>query len=202
MKKLSLLVALALVISVGGVYATWFYAETTMKTSEHEFKNLGITDVNTLAQTGTITVTDTLILKIDDNAGNHTPGWDADVNAGNAGKISIVFTPNSGANDTTLKYTVTIANNTYTPEGGSAQPIFTTDTIDAAHTEAKVVLQGTFDYISPNASVTKEILLADITSELSVNNAFTLPTIDDYNAYSTALDNVVLKLTIEEVTTP
>ena len=202
MKKLSLLVALALVISVGGVYATWFYAETTMQTSEHEFKNLGITDVNTLAQTGSIAVTDTLILKIDDNAGDHTPGWDADVAGAEAGKISIVFTPNSGANDTTLKYTVTIANNTYTPEGGVAQPIFTTDTITAAHTDAKVVLTGTFTYTASNANATHEISLDDIKNVLSVNGTITLPTIDDYTAYSTALSNVDLMLTVEEVTTP
>lgn len=196
MKKLSLIVAIALIISVGGVYATWNYAETKMDNVEHNFKNLGITDVNTNIKTGSVAVTDTLILKIDDNNATLTPAWDADVTDSNGGNITMVFTPNQGASTTQFRYTVTLANNTY-----ESQPIFTTDTITAAHTTAEEILSDTFTFTAGQASATATITLSDITDVLSVK-AIQLPTITDYNNYRTALNGVQLVLTIEEVTTP
>lgn len=198
MKKLSLLVALVLLVTVGGVYATWNYATLQMNEVEHTFKNLGITDVNTNTQTGKVAVTDTLILKIDDNDGSYTPAWDIDVTDAVAGKLLIAFTPNPGADNTTLKYTITIANNTYTPHTAPVA-IFSVNGDKTAHTEAEEVLSGTFTYTAGNASATEEITFADITASLGVNGDFTLPTLDDYNNYKTALQNVKLILTITEV---
>ncbi|MBQ7095628.1 MAG: hypothetical protein IJN80_04195 [Clostridia bacterium] len=202
MKKLSLLVALVLCITIGGVYSTWFYAESTMSTAKHSFKNVGITDVDTSAQSGRIAVTDTMILKIDDNAGNHKPGWDADVNASNGGMLQIVFTPNSGAGDTTLKYTISVAKNTY--GDSNPAPIFKIGDGSSftAHDDAEDVLTGTFDFTAGTTQAIKEITLADIQNVLKVNDDIVLTTIEDYNAYSTALSKVELVLTVEEVTNP
>ena len=212
MKKFSILVALILCVTIGSVYATWFYAETTMQDVAHEFKNLGITDVDTNAQTGRISVTDTLILKIDDNSGNHVPGWDTDVTEATAGNIKIVFVPNSGASNTSFKCVFTIENNIY-----NGQPIFTFADIDITESAligSQKISETEFTYrvdgvgnIMEDGTVTgnligsaeKTITLNSITSRLSVNDAIALPTIADYNAYKTALSNVVLKLTITEV---
>jgi len=210
MKKFTVLVALILCVTIGGVYATWFYAETTMSSVDHTFKNLGITDVDTNAQTGKISITDTLILKIDDNAGNHIPGWDEDVTVENGGNILIRFDPNSGASDTSFTCTFTIANNIY-----NGQPIFIFDDIDESNLAAvQTISQTTFTYnVSGEGNKTieggapsdligaaeKTITLKSITDRLTVNDDITLPTIEDYEAYRDALDNVVLKLTIAEV---
>ena len=198
MKKLSLLVALVLLVTVGGVYATWNYATLQMTAAEHTFKNLGITDVNTNTQSGKVAVTDTLILKIDDNDATHTPAWDADVSGVGAGKLQIVFTPNSGANDTVLKYEIKIAENSYDP-GTGAVAIFGVSGDKTAHATEKTVLEGTFNYTVGDPNATKEITLSDIQAKLSVNGDFTLPTLDDYNNYKTALGNVQLTLTVSEV---
>ncbi len=198
MKKLSLLIALAMIVTVGGVYATWNYAETAMQDVTHEFKNLGITDVDTKTVSGSIAVTDTLILKIDDE-GNFTPGWDSDVTAANAGNLQMVFTPNPGANDTTFTYTVTIKNNTYTPDGGQAVGIFKVNGDATAKADAVTVLTGTFNYTHGQSEICKAVItLDDIKAVLVPNDAITLPTINDYTSYSTALADVELIVTIVE----
>lgn len=199
MKRLSLLVALILCVTIGGVYATWFYAEAPMAPATHDFKNLGITDVNTTAQSGKISVTDTLILKIDDNEGNHIPGWDAEVTGATAGNLQIVFTPNSGAGDTTLNYTITIAKNKYT-DGSVDKPIFTTTSITDAHDAAETILTGSFSFSAGETQAIKEISLKDITDVLKVNSDIELTDINEYNAYKTALDGVELVLTVSEPT--
>lgn len=161
---------------------------------------MSITDVDTSTQSGKVAVTDTLILKIDDE-GSYTPGWDSDVTASNGGMLQIVFTPNAGAGDTTLNYVLTIANNTYDPDGegsGAAVAIFTVGGDATAHTDPKVIISGSFEFTAGNASATTEINLAQIQAALGVNGSFTLPTLDDYTAYKTALDNVKLVLTITE----
>lgn len=207
MKKLSVLVALILCVTVGSVYATWFYAGETMQTATHSFKNLGITDVDTSAQSGRISVTDTLILKIDDNNQTHTPDWDIDVTDQTGGNLLIRFDPNSGASDTSFTCTFTIENNIY-----DGKPIFTFTGIDTDNlTASQQISQTTFTYKVNGEDnkygeedvvgyAEKIVTLNDITSRLSVNSAITLPTITDYEAYETALSNVVLKLTIDEVT--
>ena len=212
MKKLSLLVALILCVTIGSVYATWFYAETAMTDVTHEFKNLGITDVDTNAQTGKISITDTLILKIDDNDGNHTPGWDTDVTVATGGNILIRFDPNTGASDTSFTCTFTIENNIY-----DGKPIFTftgIDTDPVALAASQEVSETEFTYkvsgkdnLMTDGVITgnkvgyaeKIITLGSITDRLTVNDTITLPTITEYEAYKEALDNVVLKLTISEV---
>ena len=198
MKKLSLLIVLAMIVTVGGVYATWNYAETAMQDVTHEFKNLGITDVDTKTVSGSIAVTDTLILKIDDE-GNFTPGWDSDVNSSNAGNLQMVFTPNPGANDTTFTYTVTIKNNTYTPDGGQAVGIFEVNGDASAETDEVTILTGTFNYTNGQSELCKAVItFDDIKTKLVPNDDITLPTINDYTNYSAALANVELIVTIVE----
>ena len=188
MKKLTALVALILCVTIGGVYATWFYAETTMDKVEHNFKYLGITDMDTSAKTGKISITDTMTLKIDDNDGSHIPGWDEDVaNTNSGGLIQIRFIPNSGAATTEFNYVVSVENNTY-----GSEKIF-----DVANENA--VLTGSFTYTAGTTEKIHEIAYAEMIAALTVNDSFELTTEADYLAYKTALDSVVLKLTITEV---
>lgn len=208
MKKLSILIALILCVTVGSVYATWFYANETMTDAVHSFKNLGITDVDTSAQSGRISVTDTLILKIDDNLGEHKPGWDTDVSDQTGGNLLIRFIPNSGASDTEFTCTFTIENNIY-----DGKPIFTFDNIDTDAADlvgSQQISKTTFTYkVSGEGNLYGEqnvvgyaekiVTLDDITRRLRVNGEITLPTITEYEAYEAALRKVVLKLTISEV---
>lgn len=200
MKKLSLLIALAMLITVGGVYATWNYAGLVMQDVTHEFKYLSITDTDTDTQSGRVSVTDTLVLKIDDE-GDYTPGWDSDVTAQSAGNLQLLFTPNPGASDTTLKYTVSIENNTYTaPDSSEAVGIFKINGVATANVAKTTILEGTFTYDAGQTGICQEtITFAEITNVLKPNDEVTLPTIEHYEKYADALDNVVLSVTIVEV---
>lgn len=45
MKKLSIVVALCLCLTVSGVYATWIFTENSDVADQHEHINFGLTDV-------------------------------------------------------------------------------------------------------------------------------------------------------------
>lgn len=201
MKKFSLFVALALIVTVGGVYATWNYAETPITQVDHNLKGLSITDVNTTTQSGKVAITDTLILKIDDE-GNYTPGWDSDVTTQNGGTLQIRYTPNQGAGNTTLRYTLTIENYSYDPDGEGANPavsIFGINDDFSVKTGAQTILTKDFNFTAGQAYITEDITLKQITDVLKVNSSITLPTESDYIKYQNAVKGVKLVLTITEV---
>ena len=210
MKKLSFLIALAIIISVGGVYASWNYAELTMTAHNHTVNSLATFDLNTNIEAGTVSFADSLVLKVDDVTGNHNPGWTAGIDDADKGRIVMTFTPNSGASDTYLKYTITMTNNTFDIDGGGAEPevpIFTTtanvatgtEEITAAHAGAKTILVGYITHTAGSSTTSHAILASEIEDILTVNQTITLPTLTDFNNYSTALNNVKLTLTVEEV---
>lgn len=72
MKKMGLLIALATVLTVGGVYASWHYSSTTGVTEEHPNK-IGVTLENQEGdqQAGTLTSVATLNLTIDQLDNNY-----------------------------------------------------------------------------------------------------------------------------------
>ena len=117
MSKLGIVAALALVTTVGGVYATWNYAGTNINEVSHT-STIKITDASTTTKHGVIHVHgDTLSLSIDD-IGDYKPGWNPTINNDNGGKLWIDFVPNTGAPDTLkFSYTITIEGNTYNDDG-------------------------------------------------------------------------------------
>ena len=89
MRKLSLLVALALLITVGGVYATWTYAEGTA-TSSHKHMSVNIASLGNTTPVGeVVNVLNSMDVLIDD-AGNYVAKADF------SGKMGFVFMPGVG----------------------------------------------------------------------------------------------------------
>ena len=93
MKKLSLLIAMILCVTIGGVYATWTYTQNTDVADEAVNVNMNLTDVAYSGSYGTYKVDTTgLSLTIDPKTGTtHTTALYA------TGSIVITFTPNSVA---------------------------------------------------------------------------------------------------------
>lgn len=96
-RNISLLLILALIVSIGGVYATWGYAQGAIGAAEAtlvigEGKNVALAGATSTTSAGTISidVSDAKIL-IDDTDNNHI----ADVSY--TGNIVVTFTPSSGA---------------------------------------------------------------------------------------------------------
>lgn len=186
MKKLSILVALALCVTVGGVYAAWSYAESAVATPDPVSTGIGIEEAITTTPKGEITVSNTLELVIDDNEGTHTPGWDADVAAeGRGGEITITYSPNANSVATTLEYSITISGNSY---GENQIFTLTGDVID----EGEIDCPNTTDTVF---TITYDEFIA----MLPVNEANVLPTLADYNNYSDALNDVTITISVAEV---
>lgn len=93
MKKLSLLMALAMLITIGGVYATWSYSEGVMYTKVHEHFTISIAGAVSEDAKGVITVDTSGLSILIDNDGNYVPEMTI------SGAIKVYFKPATGVND-------------------------------------------------------------------------------------------------------
>ena len=95
MKKLSLLIAMILVVTIGGVYANWIYAGTQADPLHHHIANLSLTDPSTSTKYGkyeVLTGDDTIKIKFDQR--DQTPGsFDYTADLIFIGSMKITFTP-------------------------------------------------------------------------------------------------------------
>ena len=202
MKRIALIIALAVVISVGGVYATWVYSTATVSPINEDISaKLSITTVDSTDSTkGVLSMPNSLSMTIDDDNGDHMPDWDADI-ASTAGELTIKFTPNTGASPTTFTYYITVASYTYTcPSHGSVSIFNPTDANNEV--AGMQIISGQLVYNGGSTPVSETFTADEVQTALNLNTALQLDTLDEYNAYSTAVGNVVLTLHVIENTTP
>ena len=181
MKKLSLLLALAMLVTIGGVYATWNYAQGTAVYRD-KFLTAHLTDKVTDTAKGNIEVNiDGLTLTIDDADNNHRGELIL------AGEIVINFTPNEGCdadvenNGIALQYQLgTTPDYNYL-----GNPIFT------VNTEVQALNGG-----NPTKSIT---IPASELQDLITLNDMELPTVDAYTAFKAALHSGSIQITVSEV---
>ena len=188
MKKIGLLIGMALCVTVGGVYATWTYTQNTDVADETVNMTMNLTDVTYSGSYGTYKVdVDTLKLKIDPKAGTtHTTALYAE------GEIVITFTPNSVAPETvktsgvasTFKFG--LSNPDWKYEG---QPIVT-----LTHDHAESITwstpdaDGVFSYTIPASDIDDHITLTE----------FNLDTKAKYDAYNTELAKGQITITVSD----
>ena len=95
MKKLSLVVALILCVTIGGVYANWIYTGTQADTLHHHITNLALSDLDTTTKYGKYEVVagdDTIKIKFDQK--NQTVGqFDYTAALSFTGQMKVTFTP-------------------------------------------------------------------------------------------------------------
>ena len=94
--KLALLALLSTVVTVGGVYATWTFAEGNT-TAASTTVNVAMTGVNAATEKGTLSVqvmgSNGFTLAVDDADNNHLP----DIKK--SGVVTVTFTPSASASD-------------------------------------------------------------------------------------------------------
>ncbi|MBE7077710.1 MAG: hypothetical protein E7377_03275 [Clostridiales bacterium] len=222
MSKLGIAAALALVTTVGGVYAAWNYAEGTMGKITSTGKKVEITVADTNTPSGSIKFHNSLALWIDDEGTgkadvvDYTPGWDdyyapGGEGAANAGELVIEFVPAAGATEVTLQYTLYIKadTNKYTDwidgDPGNTQEVKIFNVADDAN-----VLTGTFTY-----DFTEDIgadlgdgklngkvkwSYEDFIALFPVTNTFTVSTAAEYEHFAAAVGGIVIHADVEEVT--
>lgn len=195
MKKLGLIILMALVLTVGGVYATFHYAQADVQQTATLNKSLKPADTNTPKGEIKIDV-EGFLLTIDDTTKTRTTGLVAQ------GTVKVTFTPAQGADalvadeGVNLKLEISFTNNTYS-RNGEHYEVFQTTT-DYKATTGIVLGKGT-----KNESGTFEYTV-DLSPYFTVSE-IPLPTLEDYNAFagwfssSEEPGNAVVTITVSEV---
>ena len=187
MKKLSLLIALCMLISIGGVYATWTYTQATDVADETVNMAMNLTDVAYVGTYGTYKVdTSALTLKIDPKAGTtHTTSLVIE------GQIVISFTPATYAPETVKQNAVAstfqfkLSNSNWQYEGENI--------VTLTHAEAEAVTwtkqaDGTFTFTIDAAALAEHIQLGE----------FVLDTKTKYDAFNTALSQGQITISVSD----
>ena len=207
MKKLSVLMALMLVLTVGGVYATWSYAGTNDIADARAEAKVTIADVELKGSNGTYTVTSNLVLSVDQANEDHEAMLVFASNDGQPIYLKVTFTPAANASqtiknngiDSALHFGVTTPMQ-YKMDGdgnysatGTATDIFTlTPTDDHSGTFTKNISwtpesNGTFTYTMNEDALKNAIKLSQ---------TFVLDTKTEYDAFSAALaGNIIAHVT-------
>jgi len=218
MKKISILVALALIVTIGGVYATWSYNQSTMNVIEERLvvnmqDYIGSTasgHIEVIANTADIRITDNYI-------GNTHVGHEAQgdfiAEVETMGRIVVLFTPfdNAANQNPTLQFELSVAG---TLKHGETD-IFTL--VTAKQTCAaltKIENQTDLDTLNAMLSaehqldtdaIGKSYVVIDVaawdtpgSALISMGGTFTLDTLAKYHDFQTDLTKGQLLVTISE----
>ena len=227
MKKISLLILLALTITVGGVYAAWSYAENTVSVVTDSKTTLGVTDAITSTAKGSIAITNMLpTLSINDNSttadpnapGDYQPEWDSAIQNGELNNLTISFTTNSGAQGDENGYIyILIAFVLQGENDYNGNEIFDIDDQNADGTLDQYIINDkntitaddtVFHYAIMKCEVaadgsaktfTKKVTPVHFIEELPVNGTFKVPTLSDYEEYSTAVESNKVFVVVTEI---
>ena len=186
MRKLSLLIALALIVTIGGVYAAWNYAQGATASVEIT-REINMAQVNTNSNKGSISVTPHDVAFLVDDGGNyHT------VLKG-TGSFDVAFTASTGADATTVTNGIEmIATVTVKSEGNQTYEGKTP--ITAKTENGANVIDLTPTGASKTATLTVEqilgaVELCDVVLDTKAKN----------DAFHTVLKDYTIVITVSEV---
>ena len=186
MKKLTVIIALMLVVTIGGVYATWNYAQgEVLAVDEYlDGTTTRITEKVIDTAKGKIAIDDSNFSIVIDDANN-----DKQAELVVSGSIQVTFTPSDGADETVtasgipLQFTIS-----HTGMVHDGQPIFT-------YVSGPVAING--------GAPVKSVQLTQTELQIGFTQAIVLPTANDYDLFKQDLHNGSLCITVAEfITTP
>lgn len=209
MKKLSTLIAILLIATIGGVYATWTYSQGAAVMPETVFFD-SVTEITGAVQTnakGVVEiVSNDIEIVIDDSNNNHKAEWNM------TGEIVVKFTPNVGADEDVVLDGIDLKWNLLTTnkEGVVAwaydnKKIFYVDTtaVVLSKTDANEE-SGSFVWtITANDLMEKLTFNSNEASDINPAGADTdlyLPTVEDYSNYHTSLHSGAMGIVFAEYT--
>ena len=197
MKKLTLLVALLLCVTIGGVYATWIFAGDTILPQTDPFTNK-MDDVDTETSAGSyhfVNNSIAIVVEPNNNTDHMTQiRWE--------GSVTLQFRANTTISDAPLAKAlsaaitieaVDIASATYDDgEGAGARQIYTlNDTFVIQLDESKWTPDASDEYL-----YTYTINAADLAGAVTMDS-FHLQNYDAYKAFKTAQDVVKFKFRVK-----
>ena len=178
-KKISIFATLALCATIGGVYATWTYAQNAAREAKYiiDTNNKTLADAG-FVEKGTLTVDNSLQLTVDKDADSYKAVLSI------TGDLIVEFEPDPLSSDQDkeikLQYQVTAENNLY-----NGNQIFEFPTQAIVLNKGEKASAWTIDATN---------LQIDIRDDIN------LPTYDEYKAFRTAFEACTLTITFSEVT--
>lgn len=188
MKKLSLLIALCMLVSIGGVYATWIYSEGAAHPNDEISVAFGMVDYLAQGAAGTYGyVSNSLDFQIDQtSATSYKPKmvW------GPTAKVTLKFTPAANANQAAindaLACTITVSGTNLDTATFGGSPIFSLDNTSPIDLEPS-------DWGDPDVNGVYSYTLnaTQISHMIRIRDDITLPTLTEYSSFKTAIAGVV-----------
>lgn len=194
MKKLSLLIFLILCVTIGGVYATWYYSGNINVADVSEPITINLEDAANGGAHGTYTlvknITGATFFRIDQADEEHN----TELVIPDGTSLKLVFTPNvhapesvkTGTFDTWVYFSGNIDTLQY-----EAKDIFNSLTATDKNTGIKI----TWNVVDGKLECD---LLPIIQAQISMENTFKLDTLADYNAFNAIIDTINLTIHVTD----
>lgn len=211
MKKLSVLIAIMLCVTIGGVYATWSYAGTDDIADAYAEAKVTITDAELTGANGTYKIESNLVLTVDQANEKHEAKLVFSSNNSDAIFLKVTFTPAANApktikeeavpselyftTSTTMEYKMDDDGN-YS-ESGNPTDIFTFTNPSNGNFSANVTwtkqADGTFTYTMDQTALENAIKLSQ---------TFVLDLKSEHEAFRTAMNGNIVAHVTDGKTTP
>ncbi len=201
MKKLSVLIALMLCVTIGGVYATWSYALTNDIADSFAEAKVTVADAEFIGSNGVYKIESNLVLTVDQANEDHEAELVFSSSDGEAIHLTVLFTPASNApqsvkenavpselyfgTTTTMQYKMA-ANGDY-DENGTATDIFSlTNKSDGVFSPNVTWTKG------ENGTFTYALGETELKNMISLTNTFVLDTKAEHDAFREAVNGNIL----------
>lgn len=211
MKKLSVLIALMLILTIGGVYATWSYAGTNDIADAFAEAKVTIEDVELIGANGTYKIESNLVLSIDQANEDHEAELVFASNDSQPIYLTVTFTPAANApqsikdsavptelyfgTTTTMQYKIDGDGN-YS-ETGTPTDIFTFSNPSDGNFSDNVTwvpqLDGTFTYT---------LSQTELETMITLSRTFVLDIKAEHDAFRECLNGNIVARVTDGVVTP
>ncbi len=199
-RKFSLLIALIVCLTIGGVYATWIYAGNATVTIERQ-KGVNLVEAKTDGSLGSyeVTVTDFSIMIDQTNSTDYTPKLNI-TKASNDGNLTFTFTPDTNLSSDDLRnYGINTKVTFSSTFSYNSSKIFTFPTAEFTIEATNTNTEGARKWTKSDNKFTYTIALDDLDEYFVLDTAGIgkLDTKTKYDAFNTALGkgNIVIVLT-------
>lgn len=186
MKKLSILVALILCVTIGGVYATWVYPGNDIGRLEAPVSN-NMGEVTFSGSMGTYSLVSNDMALIIDQDGNQT----FNTKLTYSGNLVFTFTPAANISDAQRDAALNAKVSVMGTDVASA--VYGTKQI-WAFDETKIVTLNKADWSENNGVYTYTFACSKLADTVKLSQVFNLPTYDDFKAFSDAQKHAVFNL--------
>lgn len=211
MKKLSVLLALMLCVTITGVYAAWTYAGTNDIADAFAESKITIADAELTGANGTYTITSNLVLTVDQANDDHEAELVFSSNDGQPIHLTVTFTPAANAPQTIKDNavpselyfdTTTVMQYKIDAEGNYDENGTPTDIITFAN-PADTIFAENVTWVGPQAdgSFTYTLDEAALKAQISLTRVFVLDIKAEHDAFREALTgNIRARITDGTVT--